>query len=91
LVEKPERKRLEFVPAMKIQVLILWVMTSCNYDGYLAASVFMLEMEAARSSEMLLSFHIITLCHIPEDHDVKGRDLSEDLVVDGRINLRIDL
>jgi hypothetical protein len=49
--------------AMKFEVSIFWVMTPCSDD--------VAKMKAARCTEMLVSYHITTRTHDPEDHDLK--------------------
>jgi hypothetical protein len=65
---------------MRIQVVIFWaVVTPCSDVGryqrfggpcciHLQGEV---KMEAAKSSETLVSYHTITWRHKPEDHDLK--------------------
>jgi len=49
---------------MKSQVVVFWVVTPCDT----------LKMEAARSSEPLVSHHITTRLHNPAGHDFEGSD-----------------
>jgi hypothetical protein len=50
----------------KIHVMVLWVLTPCsdatdtNVSEDLAAFILTLKMEAARYTEMFISYHIIT-------------------------------
>jgi len=56
--------RFDVLTAMKIQVVVSWDVTPCSYVlGY----HFTLKMEAAYPSETLVSCHISTWCHTPED------------------------
>jgi hypothetical protein len=49
-------------------IVIFWVVNPCSYMvGY---QCFTLKMEAARSSETLVFYHITTWYHNPEDHDL---------------------
>jgi hypothetical protein len=61
--------RSEVSKAMKIQVVVFWIMTPYSDDvGYqrLGGLCFTLKMEAAKSSETLVSYHITTRYHKPE-------------------------
>jgi hypothetical protein len=52
----------------KIQEQVFWVMTPCKVAEDLDNSIhFTLKMEAARSSETLVFYHITTLRYNPED------------------------
>jgi len=59
----------------KIHVMVLWVLTPCsdatdtNVSEDLAAFILTLKMEAARYTEMFISYHIITQCQNVEDHN----------------------
>jgi hypothetical protein len=69
------------------QVEVFWVMTPCS-----AASVFALKMEAARTSEMFVSYHNITRRHNTEDlclrHlDAYGLDFDQILESDNILKL----
>jgi len=45
--------------------------TSClNYDPFPCTIHFILMTETVRFSETLVSYHITTWCHNPEDHDL---------------------
>jgi len=61
-----------------IQVEVFWIVTPCGVVGYQRCAMlppfslnFTLNMEAAMSSKTLLSYHITTRRHNPEDLDVK--------------------
>jgi len=55
--------------------VMFWVATTCSdVVGY---QCFTLKMEAARSSETLVSYHITTRRQSPEDHDLRWEDDDE--------------
>jgi hypothetical protein len=78
-VMKEYGARFEVFTAMRIHVMVIWVVMM--YSGVVGNQCFIghcclhlhyiLTMEAPRSSETLLSYHIITQHHNPEDHDLK--------------------
>jgi len=46
-----------------------------------AASIISQKLEAARSSEILVLYHVTMWCHNPEDHNVNVIGLLESLLV----------
>jgi hypothetical protein len=60
---------------LEIQVMVFWVVT-LYYDVVGYQNLFTLKMEAAWPPEMLVSCHITTQCHHPEDCDWKGISLK---------------
>jgi len=69
--------RSEVFMVMKIQVMVFWIVTMCYDVGYQCFRVpcclhlhFTLKMEAAQSAEMLVTYHIMTQCHNPEDSNL---------------------
>jgi hypothetical protein len=56
---------------MPLHVVAFWDTIACSDTvGYHNFNVyFTLKMEAARSSETLVSYHIIARCQHPEDND----------------------
>jgi len=67
--------RFKVFKVMKIQVTVFKVVTpysdvaDTNILEHYAASIFSLKMEAACSFKTLVSYHIITHCHNPDEHD----------------------
>jgi len=70
---------------MKIQFMVFWVMTPCSdvvgyqnfggscclhIQGEMTSFHFTLKTETARPTETLVSYHITTWCHNPEDRDL---------------------
>jgi hypothetical protein len=58
---------------MEIQVVVFLAVTPCSD----AVGHFTLKMQAAKSSETLVSYHITTRRHDPEDH---ARPVAETLI-----------
>jgi len=64
--------------AMNVQIAVSWVVTLCSvvvgyqhYEGpYCLHLHFTLKIEAAWSSETLVSCHVTACHHNPEDHDL---------------------
>jgi hypothetical protein len=68
-VNTSEECRVEIFIMMKLQNMVFWGMTSCS-----DASIFTLKVVAARSSKILISKHITTQHHNPEDHDLNTEE-----------------
>jgi hypothetical protein len=70
---------LEIFMAMKVQVVVFWVLASCRgevrYQRFRGPCCLYfqgdMKMAATRSSKILVSYHITTWCQKPEDHNLK--------------------
>jgi hypothetical protein len=68
----------EVFTAMRTHIRVFWVVTPCTVvvgyqrlrGPYCLHFRYILKVEAARSYHTLVSYHIITRCHIPEDLDL---------------------
>jgi hypothetical protein len=73
-----KKGRLKVFMAMKIQVMVFWVLTPCSdvvgYQIFRGPYYLQLQgevkMEAARSSETLVSYPITTQYQNPEEHNL---------------------
>jgi hypothetical protein len=67
--------RFDVFTAVKIQVAVFWVVKQCsNVVGHQRLT---LKMEGARISVMLVSYHITTWCHSPEDQELNATSFAE--------------
>jgi hypothetical protein len=56
--------------AMKMDVVVLCVLTPHSVVEFHAASIFTVKTESLWSFETLTSYNITAHCHNPENHDV---------------------